>query len=151
MHFKSTELMELYDYWSRIRGSRAMPTRREVDPSQVRHLLPMLFMVDVADTIPQSRFRLFGTALTIAYGSDLTGRTLDEVFLGRERDAVFERYRQVVDTGIPVVSEHKFRSSRGALVHFERLLLPLSDEPPKVELLLGGTRLFTPNFGTWGA
>ena len=151
MHFQSDELAELYVYWSRIRGQRAMPARRDVDPSQVRHLLPMLFMVDVADAIPECRFRLFGTALTIAYGTDLTGRRLDEIFLGCERDAVFEKYREAIDTGLPVVSQHRFRSAQGALVHFERLLLPLSDAPPRVELLLGGTRLFTPNFGNWGA
>ena len=151
MEFQSTELAELYDYWSRIRGARTMPAREDIDPSQIRHLLPLLFMVDVADEIADCRFRLFGTALTIAYGADLTGRTLGDIFLGRERDAIFDKYREAIATGAPVASQHKFRSSRGELVHFERLLLPLSDDPPKVSMLLGGTRLFTPNFGTWGA
>lgn len=150
MDFKSAELAELYDYWVRIRQGRRMAARRDVDPSEISHLLPMLFMVDVTGDIGDYRFRLFGTALTIAYGRDLTGFTLADIYLGTQQEAVFQRYREVVYTGTPVVSEHQFRGRQGALVHFERLLLPLSDDQISVNIILGGTRLFTPNFGTWG-
>ncbi|MDB5409992.1 MAG: hypothetical protein JWL84_4904 [Rhodospirillales bacterium] len=60
-------LSTFYRYWEARCGSRAVPRRSDIDPSDIRALLRNLQLVDVIDRGERFRFRLVGTAIVTAY------------------------------------------------------------------------------------
>lgn len=74
------DLGEVVDYWRRLCGCRFAPSRSEIEPEPLKHLLDRLMIVEVQPSSPRDyRFRLVGSRLYELYGGELTGRTLDEV------------------------------------------------------------------------
>jgi hypothetical protein len=85
-----------YSYWCAKRGARAMPRRRDIDPSEISpRLLPFLQITELLDGGSRIRYRLVGTAIVAAYGADLTGRHLDEVVSGERLRFVEDNYRRI--------------------------------------------------------
>lgn len=75
----SERLRELAQYWNRKRGSHLMPSRGDIDPTEIPRLLPHLRMVDVLyEPDLKFRYRLVGTAVVELMGIDITGRYIDE-------------------------------------------------------------------------
>src|ERR1051326_8762365 len=76
-------LIQAHDYWRHKAVGRAMPRRRDIDPTEIPKLLPDVMLVDV---LPGGhyRYRLIGTGNTQAHGVHATGRYLDEVLPGPE-------------------------------------------------------------------
>lgn len=64
---------QLFDYWNRIRDGRAAPTREEIEPSDIRHLLSDTFILEVSGTLRTISYRLAGTRLCAAFGRELKG------------------------------------------------------------------------------
>lgn len=71
-------LSELYGYWSSLRRDGLIPQRSDLDPLDVPHLLPYILLADCADAGQKIKFRLTGSDIAFAPGSDLTGRYLHE-------------------------------------------------------------------------
>jgi PAS domain len=70
------ELRELYHYWSQKRGRSGYPSRADIEPEQIKRLLPFVLLLDVMDGGQHFRFRLVGT--DAASGIDPTGKLLHE-------------------------------------------------------------------------
>ena len=75
-------------YWRTRPTEGGLPGRQHIDPSEIRHLLPWLFMVDVERLTPRPifRFRLAGTEIVRLCDFEITGLTLEEAF----PDSAFE-------------------------------------------------------------
>ncbi len=71
-------LLDLYEYWSGLRRDGAIPQRGDLDPLDVPHLLPYILLADCAEAGHKIKFRLTGSDIAFAPGSDLTGRYLHE-------------------------------------------------------------------------
>src|SRR3546814_17338771 len=55
-------IAEMYRYWDKKRGNRAMPSRGDIDPSEIKSFLPGIIIVDVLPTEPAAFvYRLVGT------------------------------------------------------------------------------------------
>lgn len=67
-----------YEYWNTKRGDRSMPSRADIDPSEIRDLLPGIILVDVAHDPTRLTYRLVGTDEVEARGSDPTGGDVRE-------------------------------------------------------------------------
>lgn len=93
---------ELHDYWLAKRGDRALPTRADIDPLELKSLLPNLIIADVHQNPLRIRFRLAGTAVTEANRCSLTGRWLDELDLCSGLDTWLAIYQRVLDSRAPV-------------------------------------------------
>src|SRR3546814_18771531 len=61
------ELLRLLDYWRAKRRGRPMPSRKDIDPTEIPWALGRVFLVDYS---PQDgfRYRLAGAALASAFG-----------------------------------------------------------------------------------
>jgi len=70
------ELRDLYDYWVKKRGRRSYPARADIEPEEIKRLLPFVLLLDVLDGGQHFRFRLVGT--DAASGVDPTGKLLHE-------------------------------------------------------------------------
>ena len=133
----STTLVELLTYWQGLAPAGSVPNRQDVDPVHIPALLPAVSLVELIGPSRQPRFRLYGTEVVRGFGYDLTGKTLEEAGIGRERsDYWLAVYRQVAETRQPV-----FGRDRGAVrefITFEWVKLPLTTDGPAVDMILCG-------------
>src|SRR3546814_19599704 len=84
----SKRLQRLFDYWDRIRGERAMPSRVDIDPTDIPDLLPDVALFDVEWEPLALRYRLVGTAVVTSREGmpprDPPGRRSEERRVGKE-------------------------------------------------------------------
>jgi len=134
-------LDELYRYWRRVRGVRPMPTRSDIDPTEIPvRVLPYVLMTDVVDGGARFRFRLVGTEAVVGIGSDLTGRYVDEVNQSpRYREYITALYRRVLAERLPVFSMSHYPrpgDPDGGYHAAQRLMCPLSSDGATVDIVL---------------
>lgn len=133
-NFSSDKQRELYAYWLKIKGNRLMPSRADMDPMDIPHLLSSIWMADVVagDEI-KLKVRLFGTDLVNAFNLDGTSQILDNVsFTGdiikRLTTLVNSRKGYYCKVDFPVESED-FR-------YYSTLSLPMSSDNETVDIIL---------------
>lgn len=131
-------LRQLYDYWQKKRGNRAMPSRADIDPAELRAVLPHLMLTDIVDGGRRFRYRLVGTAVAESFGKNMTGMHIDELMTGTYRQFIEGLYRDIVEKKRPVYSESTYFSHQSAQMWAQRLMLPLSDDGVTVNMVLSG-------------
>lgn len=129
-------LLQLFEYWSAKCAGRAMPSRRDIDPAEMRTLLPHLQFVEMVDDGQRFRYGLTGTAIVEAYGRELTGRFVDEVLPPARRPIAERHYRLIFETRRPIVVQNGYVTEQGAQMIVDRLLVPLSNDGVTVNLVL---------------
>ena len=128
-------------YWIEKRGNRLMPSRRDIDPTQIpRKILPNLQIIDVVDGGARFRYRLLGTATVEAYGEDFTGRYPDEMFPPDLRDFIHNIYGQVCNSKAPLYLRNRYVTAKGYKLGSKRIYMPLSDDDVEVNHILGVLR-----------
>ena len=130
-------LRTLYAYWTEKRAGHAFPSRRDIDPIEMREWLGNLLMIACEPGV-RYRYIVYGTRFAEAFGTDLTGRWIDELPKDQHR-LLAEEYDTVRMSGIPELRRYTARFGLFAAgkakpaereMTWERLVLPL-----------GGTRL----------
>jgi len=141
-NIRDERLRRAFLYWQERCGSRAAPSRRDLDPTDIPSLLPHLMLVDVADSGRQLRYRLVGTAVEQNFGIPMTGKSIGEVMRGRYLDFITSLYQQVIEHCIPIYSENTFSDpdSRAFLqgwpLRTARVMMPLATRPAQVDMIL---------------
>ena len=130
------ELRELHQHWEARRGTRPMPARADFDPVELpRALLPNLFLVDVEEEPRRFRYRLVGTELTAVMKRELKGLYIDEMpFLFRK--FALPAYAEVMERAAPTYRQINALEALWR-IRYERLLLPLSDDGRRINMILG--------------
>ena len=131
-------LKAVYAYWLSKKGAAPAPPRSAIRPEEIASLLPNIVLLDVVGAPPRFRIRLFGTGLVAAYGTDITGKFMDEIDLdavGGEVLAQLERAVQEVRPQIYRLAYTKTGDRRH--LEYERIWLPLSPDGKTVTMLLG--------------
>jgi hypothetical protein len=130
-------LAQALTYWRAIRRARAMPSRRDIDPTEIGLLLPHLQLIDVIDGGARYRYRLAGTSLVTAFGREYTGKYLDELFAG-ERLAYAQRvFAMVYSRQRPVFLRNRYSTTRDVDMMANRLYMPLSEDGRSVNVIFG--------------
>ncbi len=133
----SGSALELYDYWNRKSGSRRMPDRNDIDPTEIPHLLSSLTILDVEDHNgdPRFRHRLIGTAVVSFLGRDCTGTLVGNNFGGSDFEAhIHEILLKVVEDKEPLLDQVERPWS--TVNTYNRLILPLSSDGETVDKFL---------------
>jgi len=127
-------LRRFHAYWDGKRGERAMPAYRDIDPLDFPWALGKVSLIDVERQPLRFRYRLVGSEHVTRLGVDMTGKLVDEFASVAIRRILQASYTEVVEQGRPV---HRVRwtVAAGLTHHYEALLLPFSDLPPRVDLL----------------
>jgi hypothetical protein len=128
-------LHKVFDYWQQKRGARAMPARRDIEPTELVAVLPHLMLVDVEEG-PRFRYRLFGTAVAEAFGSDPTNRFIDEVMVGAYKGFLLGLYNDLLVSKKPVYSTSIYGGQHEGQLWTQRLMLPLSSDGTNVDKVL---------------
>ena len=131
------EQRELYSYWRACAQSRPIPSRFDIDPVAIPHLLPGLSLLDTGPELESLRYRLAGTRVGEIYGAEITGRAVFEVGFQHKREYWRSVYRRVIDQQTPMQG-----AVRGPAAGREHLVLlwlrlPLSGLKGGVERILG--------------
>src|SRR3954471_8865936 len=72
----------VYEYWRGKAAGRAMPYRADIDPAELKPVLPALMLVDVVPDPRRFVYRLVGTHEVAGRGRDPTGLSVAEAFYG---------------------------------------------------------------------
>jgi hypothetical protein len=131
-------LKQLLDYWQKKKGARIAPSRSDIDPAEIKALLPYVGLADVLRDPLRFRYRLVGTQVTMGYGRELTGSYLNEVDLNAHQHEIIDEYKRVVERCEPACASWEYTRHDGRHIRYERLALPLSSDGKTVDMLFGG-------------
>jgi hypothetical protein len=142
-----THHLDLYRYWLSKRALRRMPSRSDIDPSAIPHLLPYVGMVEKVDD--EFRYRLAGTALVQQFGRDFTGKTLGSDLSDKPEvvQAMRAVARHIFATGHPVFIIGEYETQFSNIHNASALVLPLSADGNATNLVIF-TRLARFRLGT---
>lgn len=113
----------LFSYWDGLRGKRPAPDRSEIEPGEIRQLLPDMFILEVGRG-RAAEFRLAGTRLCALFGRELARSPFAGLW-GENAQEAAPLVEAVVKDGAGAVAGLVGRSGRGFEVALELLLLPL--------------------------
>jgi hypothetical protein len=137
-------LIRLRDYWIELRAGKNMPSRQDLNPSQIRDLLPFVVLTDVLADARQLRYRLIGTFVTTLAGRNATGRWLDADLYGDRLDDFLWAYRTCLSRLEPVAVREYVQFSDRDWVIIEALLMPLGEHAGGANMILSGVDVAPP-------
>lgn len=140
---------QMYAYWQQKCGSRRMPSRADIDPTEIPRLLPNLLISEHVSEggIERWRYRLAGTAVAAAFGRDPTGHYIDELTKGAYREFIERIHRVVREEQRALFCASEYTGARDVRMSAKRLLLPLTTDGRQVDQIVTllvfrlGTRL----------
>ncbi len=134
--------VRLVSYWERLRGARAMPSEKDIEPDDLADLWDHCFVAQLnTKTIDNYNYRYVGVRLHDAFQSDFSAREkadrISAVPAGFTEH--MSNYMQVLETRKPLIEEGEFINSKGDTVRYRQCILPLGNAE-NVTALLGGMR-----------
>ncbi|MGH6894128.1 MAG: PAS domain-containing protein [Dongiaceae bacterium] len=127
----------LYHYWNARRGLRAMPSRADIDPTEMRQWLPRITLVDVSSDGRNFTYRLVGTRMVDLLGADPTGQPVESAWPQKAAAIVLADYREVVETKAPVFCHQTCAWLQDQGPSAWAMRLPLSSDGNEVDVVLG--------------
>jgi hypothetical protein len=140
-HLKNPTLAVLLKWWNEKRGARAMPSRADVKPAELKPCLSSILMLDVLEGGRDFRHRIVGEDIADYFAWNPTGTTVKEAFATQPeplRKTVLQIYRCAVAQQVPVYAFGETGWAAKSVERCEALHLPLSDDGVSVNFLLSG-------------
>lgn len=122
---------KLFDYWNEIRGEHPAPSRVEVSPASIAEILPSTFILE-QNAKQDFVFRLAGTAICMLFGEELKGHQFKNLIDIDDRNITSRLLSACHSEKIGVKMELNAIADGDRSVCLEVLLLPLSDEQPRI-------------------
>jgi hypothetical protein len=129
-------LRKLYEYWDARRGARAMPARSDIDPIDLKALLPVLILIDVVPDARRYTYRLVGTREVEMRGRDPTGKSILEAYYGESAEETIFYLDRVVQTREPVLYRGTYQPLTTRTQRDDVLFLPLSKDGEAVNMIM---------------
>lgn len=126
----------LFDYWNAIRAGRPAPRRSEVEPGDIRRILPYVFILE-RKSRDDYRFRLAGTGLCSVYGMEFRGHNMLSMWQEDCVETLKEALDDVATNATISVVEYTAATNDKREATFEMILLPLAHEDGAVTRVLG--------------
>jgi hypothetical protein len=131
-------LRELHAYWLAKKGSRPMPARAEIKPSEIKHLLPDIIIWSAPEPFV---YRIIGDNVVRFVGKNNTGVPATTGMPPDAAASMLEVLGQIVTS-----KEPRFRSGKAhwhpdkGQHDFEAAYFPLSADGQTVDMILGGIK-----------
>ena len=126
----------LFAYWAGLRRDGRLPSRADIRPSDIKSFLPMLSLTEVAGE-NRFRIRLAGTGLFGVYGTEITGRTLPEIYAGAAAEYWRRELAAIVGDQQPAIGVHSLGWRGAPHLSVLWMRLPLSANGADVDMILG--------------
>lgn len=122
-------------YWHSRCGEHSLPSRNDIDPSQLKTILPNMCFLSVLDD-GDYQFRLLGTKMRDFLSGDYTGLKLSEVEALQPADLLIENFSTCLETRKPVLANTPYVGPKKEIAELEDIILPLSEDGMTVDRLL---------------
>lgn len=122
-------------YWQRLRGTRAMPSRADIDPVAICHLLPFVTLVDVLSDPLDFRCRLVGGEVERITPFSPRGHRFSQSRSFRAGSDAWANYEHTVLSGRPLTAPLAYDSPDGAVHGLRHCLMPLSADGCTVNMI----------------
>ena len=129
----------MHRYWQDKRRGRAMPSRADIDPFELKPFLPGLILIDVVEDARRYVYRLVGTREVAMRGKDPTGKSMIEGFFAPDLAAALAIPDRVVTTRAPFFLHRAFTAPDGRIGDEDLIMLPLSNDGERVNMIMGYT------------
>jgi hypothetical protein len=120
-------------YWNNLRRGRPIPFRQDVEPADIKPLLPHVIMVDFSYNPFRARYRLAGTEIVRVARFDFTNRYVDELDFQDDVGTNWnDCYRMVAESGRPGFGISHWSVEGGRYGWIEYILCPLLTDDLKI-------------------
>ena len=136
-------LRQLYDYWVSKHRRGRLPSRADIDPSEMWSFLSNVILADTAETLGEFRYRLYGTEVCRGFEHDRTNNRFADLPSIENYDEVYAGYWQTYKNAVPVYFRGQIVSPQRSWLKYSRLTLPLSSDGEHINMILGGAVFFT--------
>jgi hypothetical protein len=133
----STRARRMHQYWLDKKGARAMPARADIEPSEIKDLLPNVILTRLEYEPFRVLYKLIGTRAVENAGIDYSGRYLDEIDFVSEFGTDWPgTYRTIADTKEPLFGLCQIRFLDGVIKPYVVAMFPLSSDGKQVDQVL---------------
>jgi len=122
-------------YWERMRGDRALPSRRDLDPTEIPSLLPFVMLIDVEPDPLDFRFRLIGGAVEAIVARQTRRRRFSTIPFMAAGNPVWADYAAVVAKRRPLVADVGYVGNDRSIRRLRHCLMPLSNDGSNVNMI----------------
>lgn len=126
----------LFDYWNVMRGGRPAPFRADIQPGDIKRLLPNLFILERKSEWDYA-FRLAGTKLCNTYGMEFRHHNLLSMWQDDCNERLRTALREVTGDAMVSLVEYTASTNSHREASFEMLLLPLAQDNGALTRVLG--------------
>jgi hypothetical protein len=131
----------LLKFWNRHLGTNRVPHWQAVEAENISRMADNLSTLEVSG-VNRFTIRSHGATIAQAYGSeDCRDKDLNDVIPAYRRAEAVAPYQQAVIGRCPVYTIQDVTDRNGRLVHYERLLLPFTNDGLNVDRILGSFEL----------
>ena len=136
---KLTSLLQqrAYAYWQSKLSGRRMPSRKDLEPTEIPELLANIVLVDVSHDPLDFRYRLIGTAIVDRIAFDYTGKRFAEIAHQQPGSKVWETAARICEERAPLTSDIPYVGPDQWVRGYRDLYLPLSDDGEQVNMIVG--------------
>ena len=120
------ECQLFFEYWESLREDTAIPHKSQLNPSDIKPLLPFMSVVEHIPERSTAKFRLLGTAVEERFGKNFAGQEFSIDRNDQNNNAMSHMLAHVLSRpcGCRVVVEEEYRTSRKGVV--ESINLPFA-------------------------
>jgi hypothetical protein len=115
----------LHTWWEERRFDSDTPDRSDLQPEDLKPLLPCIFIADAEHEPFRVRYRLVGTRAAEITGFDISGRYLDELLSAESDQPWMDHYKTAYITRRPLLGATTVPTSAGHLFTYEFGIFPL--------------------------
>ena len=120
----------------KARGARDAVARGDIDPIDLKKILPLMILIDVVPDARRYVYRLVGTHEVEMRGSDPTGKPVDEAYYAEAAGDTAYYLDRVVRTRQPVLYRGTYQPLRTRTQREDVLFLPLSKDGEAVNMIM---------------
>jgi len=138
-HLQNPILSFLLQYWESKRRERALPSRADIKPAEMKEYLGWIILIDALPDFGDFRFRMIGTRVSQYFLADATGQTMREAFAPYGEpvvNSVIATHRKTARDKVVVRAYGGAGWLGRSFLDFDAIYLPLADDGENVNMIL---------------
>jgi hypothetical protein len=136
---KDPALGAVVEHWNIVRSGRPMPAWQDIDPASIKEHLPIVWAWRWDPELNTFIGRLAGEEILAVLRTHTRGKRIDECFATEACQAIFARFKQVIDGPALMHSHGKVYVLGGRDGQGERIVLPLGADGTLGDGVIGAT------------
>jgi hypothetical protein len=136
---RAPALVQIALHWDAARGSKRLPAWQDIDPSAIRHHLPIVWAWRRDPKLGTLVGRLAGQGIVEAIGCQIRGRPIEDCFAPAAMPIIRERFDRMLSGPLFMHSAGPVYVTSGRYGVGERISMPLSDSGRGADGVFGAT------------